>query len=105
MEAQIVYLHIYNFIEDFIRIIAYFSQLLVFISGAVVMGESFPLPWSSFCWSNKSKDIRQINRRKSSFIICAQGIHISMKIPKRVRQIGEMSFWTKVKGGEGCLGV
>lgn len=45
MEAQIVYLQIYNFIEDFVRIIAYFSQLLVFIGGAVVMEESFPLPF------------------------------------------------------------
>lgn len=45
MEAQIVYLHIYNFIEGFVRIIAYFSQLLVFIGGAVVMEESFPLPF------------------------------------------------------------
>lgn len=30
--------------------------------------------------------MQQINRRNSNFNMCAQGMHISMKIPKTLRQ-------------------
>lgn len=39
------FLHIYNFVEDFVRIIAYFFQLLVFICDTVMARETFSLPF------------------------------------------------------------
>lgn len=42
MKAQIVYLNMYNFIEDFIKIIAYCSQLLVFIGDTIIALETLP---------------------------------------------------------------
>lgn len=49
---QIIYFRIYNFIEDFVRVIVSFSQLLVFIGDIVAVGESCPLPFKFF-WQDK----------------------------------------------------
>lgn len=40
----------------------------------------------SCSWTKNQVDMRQINGRKSNLIVCRQGIHIDVEVPKTVRQ-------------------
>lgn len=58
----------YNFIEDFIKIIVYCSQL-VFIGDTVMTLETFPYSFGSSGWSNKSTYSRSTG--ESQIFTCA----------------------------------